>query len=77
MSSYEDETNMELLETKATSSKKDKNLVNYMHEMDLELAESTISKSFVTKSSDVSVNILNFCCLPKVTPHKFNLLFIL
>lgn len=50
MSSYEDETDMELGETKPESLKEDKKLIKYMKQMDQELVNTTIGKSFVPVS---------------------------
>lgn len=47
MSSYEDETDMELGESKPTSSKKDKDLFKYMRQMDKELVNTAMEESFV------------------------------
>ena len=53
MSSYEDESDMELPITK-TSGNKNKELIKYMKEMDQELSNTTIGKSFETKTKLVS-----------------------
>ncbi|KAK6630931.1 hypothetical protein RUM44_003103 [Polyplax serrata] len=63
MSSYEDETDMELGESKPTSSKKDKDLFKYMRQMDKELVNTAMEESFVKvngKAEDTFDEVENF-----------------
>lgn len=54
MSSYEDESEMEIGENEKKSHKKDKVLIRYMKEMDKELSHTTMAKSFVTENDTVN-----------------------